>query len=673
MKFSPVYVGDFESRMLCSIPNLRPNQKGPEVAVKGRSLMSLCHFELEDSDYITAKRRVPELQGPKGATLDLNTRVIEFEAIGVRGRHSRTFMVMNPSSSTYSFQWTCQDPEAPPEQVAAFCHTERGRIQPGKQAERESPPCADHLSESRCSFLVNCSHDLCSDVIKRGLDPVVPCSTWTGQFPITVFFTPTLEGEAVFSLKCDVKRKTQPLSLNIKATGYSVHTSVRCEDSDGCVTELSAQEINVIDFKEVQLNKNVQHLFSIHNNSKFSFTFSWELSGPAACKQVLTVTPQTVLQAKGKAETQLAFHPQRMCSLKDVELTLQCSQLPPILFLGVCSCSSHLFSGLMLSFSSPDQQGFTCVFLATVVVPTVHFSTTRLNFGTCFIYYAGMAPSHQSLIITNQPDKDVSLSCLFTSTSHLHVDFPGYVLRPGGTVAVPITFYPREIASYHELIPFEINGLCQQTIEVRGRGTEMKVLCLKPTNELSLKPKGETCKVEVIFSPKCCIQPFTEEVMLECSGLVRSLFMVWGSCQGTHVSLDQEHLSFGVVVQQSYTSWHLTMQNTGDIGVKFKWDIKSFKPDFCISPTKGYIFPGMDVPFVVTFCPSKLSCAIQCEGLQCFIEGSEPLQLTLAGCCMETPVSKETLTFTCAMREKHSQTILLSNPNNKDLHCARRH
>ncbi|XP_074713428.1 hydrocephalus-inducing protein homolog, partial [Strix uralensis] len=106
MKFSPVYVGDFESRMLCSIPNLRPNQKGPEVAVKGRSLMSLCHFELEDSDYITAKRRVPELQGPKGATLDLNTRVIEFEAIGVRGRHSRTFMVMNPSSSTYSFQWT---------------------------------------------------------------------------------------------------------------------------------------------------------------------------------------------------------------------------------------------------------------------------------------------------------------------------------------------------------------------------------------------------------------------------------------------------------------------------------------------------------------------------------------------------------------------------------------
>ncbi|XP_074783220.1 hydrocephalus-inducing protein homolog isoform X2 [Athene noctua] len=751
MKFSPVYVGDFESRMLCSIPNLRPNQKGPEVAVKGRSLMPLCHFELEDSDYITAKRHIPELQGLKGPMLDLDTRVIEFEAIGVRGRHSRTFMVMNPTSSTYSFQWTCQDPEAPLEQVAFFCHTERGHIQPGKQAEMKFEFISGHLgiTESFWAFtvpeqsfsvpfllvgstteplvtldrshlnfqsllighevhqtitIINSEKEAFSFAFRESslfsegcnasmkIEPLEGSIAPLSRFPITVFFTPTLEGEAVFNVKCDVKRKTQPLSLNIKATSYSVHTSVRCEDSDGCVTELSAQEINVIDFKEVQLNENVQHLFSIHNNSNFSFTFSWELSGPAACKQVLTVTPQMgVVHAEGKAETQLAFHPQKMCSLKDVELTLQINKGPT----------------------------FTCVFLATVVVPTVHFSTTRLNFGTCFIYHAGMAPSRQTLVITNQADKDVRLSCLFTSTAHLHVDFPGYVLRPRGRVEVPITFCPREIASYHELIPFEINGLCQQTVEVRGRGTEMKVdvveprgkvvklgalsigqtvkkivtiannsaapltfklslksimaelqeagvLCLKPTDELSLKPKGQTCKVEVTFSPKCRIQPFTEEVMLECSGLVRSLFMVQGSCQGIRVSLDQDHLSFGAVVQQSYTSRHLIMQNTGDIGVKFKWDIKSFKPDFSISPTKGYISPGMDIPFIVTFRPSKLSRAIQCEGLHCFIEGSEPLRLTLAGCCTETPMSKETLTFTCAVREKHSQTILLSNPSNKD-------
>lgn len=55
----------------------------------GRSLMSKCHFELEDSDYIAAKRCSPKLQGPEGSTLDLDTRVIEFAASGVRGRTSR--------------------------------------------------------------------------------------------------------------------------------------------------------------------------------------------------------------------------------------------------------------------------------------------------------------------------------------------------------------------------------------------------------------------------------------------------------------------------------------------------------------------------------------------------------------------------------------------------------
>ncbi|KFQ85082.1 Hydrocephalus-inducing protein, partial [Phoenicopterus ruber ruber] len=750
MKFSPVYVGDFESRMLCSIPNLKPNEKGPEVVVKGRSLMPNYHFELEDSDYITAKRGNPELQGPKGATFNLNTRVIEFAAIGVCSRNSRTFTVMNPTSSAYSFQWTCQDPEAPPGQVAFSCLTERGQIQPGKKAEIkfEFIPRRLDITESfwvftipeqsisvpfllvgnttdplvtldrshlnfhlllvghevrQTIYMINSEKEAFSfafresSLFSEGCNATVKIEPLEGsiaplsRIPVTVAFTPTLEGAVVFNLKCDVKRKTQPLSLNIKATGYSMNVSVRCEDSDGCVTELSAQETNVIDFKEVQLNENIRRIFSICNNGKFSFTFSWELSGLAARKQVLTVTPRTgAVQAEGKAETQLAFHPQKMCSLKDAELTLQISKGPT----------------------------FTCVFLATVVVPAVHFSTTRLNFGPCFIYHAGMPPAQQTLAITNKADKDVSLNCLFTSTAHLEVDFPGYVLRPGGTVEVPITFYPREVASYHELIPFEINGLCQQTVEVRGRGMEMKVdvvepqgkvvklgalsigqtvkkivtiannsaapltfklslmsttpelqeagvLCLNPTKELSLKAKGDTCKVEVTFSPKCRIQPFTEEVMLECNGLVRSLFMVRGSCQGICVSLDQEHLSFGAVVQQSYTSQRIVMQNTGDIGVNFKWDVESFKPDFSISPTKGYISPGMDVPFVVTFHPSKLSHALQYEGLQCFIQGSEPLRLTLAGCCMETPVTKETLTFACDVREKHSQTILLSNPSNE--------
>uniref|UniRef100_A0A8B9BFH4 HYDIN axonemal central pair apparatus protein n=1 Tax=Anser brachyrhynchus TaxID=132585 RepID=A0A8B9BFH4_9AVES len=738
MKFSPVYVGDFESCMLCSIRNLKPNQKGPEVVVKGRSQMPHCHFELEDSDYITAKRRSPELQDPKGTTLGLNTRVVEFAAIGVRSRNSRTFMVMNPTSSAYSFQWTCQDPAAPPGQTAFFCLTDRGQIQPGKKAEIKFEFIPRHLDITESFWVFTIPEQSVSVpflLVGNTTDPLVTldrshlnfhlllvghkvhqtiyminsekeafsfafresslfsegCSTSVkieplegsiaplSRLPITVVFTPTLEGEVVFNLKCDVKRKTEPLCLNIKASGYSMSVSVRCEGGDGRGTELSAQEVNVIDFEEVQLNESTKRVLSICNNGKFGFSFSWELSGPAARVQLLTLTPQTgSVQAESKVETQLVFHPQKMCSLKDVELTLQISQGPT----------------------------FTCVFLATVVVPAIHFSATRLNFGACFVYQAGMPPARQTLVITNKP-RAAPMSpadCLFAGTAHLEVGCPACILRPGGAVEVPVTFYPREVASYQELIPFEINGLYHQTVEVQGRGVENLssslpftvkktvtiannslapltfklsfkssvpelqehgVLCVHPTGELNLKPKGDTCKVEVVFSPKRRIQPFAGEVMLESKGLARSLFMVRGSCQGIHVSLDQEHLNFGAVLQQSHASQRITMQNMGDIGVKFKWDVKSFKPDFSISPTKGYISPGMDVPFIVSFHPSKPSLSIQYEGLQCSIQGSEPLRLTLAGCCVEAPVSKETLTFACDVRETHSQTVLLSNPSNE--------
>lgn len=69
----------------------------------------------------------------------------------------------------------------------------------------------------------------------------------------------------------------------------------------------------------------------------------------------------------------------------------------------------------------------------------------------------------------------LSLDCLYTNTPHIEVNFNVDVIKPGKTLEIPITFYPREAINYRELIPFEINGLSQQTVEIKGKGTEMKV------------------------------------------------------------------------------------------------------------------------------------------------------------------------------------------------------
>ncbi|XP_033924894.1 hydrocephalus-inducing protein homolog [Melopsittacus undulatus] len=241
------------------------------------------------------------------------------------------------------------------------------------------------------------------------------------------------------------------------------------------------------------------------------------------------------------------------------------------------------------------------------------------------------------------------------------VDPPGKVVKLGN-VCIGQTVKKMVTVANKSAAPLTFKLRVTSTVpELQEAG----VLCLKPSKDLKLKGRGDTCKVEVTFSPKRRMQPFSGEVLLECRGLVRSLCVVRGSCQGSLVNLDQDHLSFGAVVQQSYTCRRVVMRNAGDTRVRFMWDAESFKPDFSISPTKGYISPGMDVPLVVTFRPSKLSQAVQYKGLRCFIQGSEALRLTLAGSCVEAPGPKETLTFICNVRERQSQTILLSNPSSE--------
>ena len=101
--------------------------------------------------------------------------------------------------------------------------------------------------------------------------------------------------------------------------------------------------------------------------------------------------------------------------------------------------------------------------------------------------------------------------------------------------------------------------------------------------------------------------------MLECAGLFQPLFVVSGSCQGIEISLDSEAIPFGAVVQKSSSARKLIMVNTGDIGARFKWDHRRFEPDFSITPTEGYISPGMEVPFEVTFHPQEISQDIRYE------------------------------------------------------------
>ncbi|XP_066494024.1 hydrocephalus-inducing protein-like [Tiliqua scincoides] len=750
VKFSPLEVGEFEGRLLCCISNMKPDEEGPALSVKGKGLLPYCHFDLQDSDYLTAGRSNPDLRGPGGLAVDPNTKVIEFTSVGVHIRNTKSFAILNPTNAPYSFQWTCEQQVEGKENPAFICFTERGQLRPEKVVEVLFEFIPQHLdtTESFWTFTIP-EHNISVPFLLVGhtADPAVsldrthlnfrsllighevresvniindedkafsfafregsrfsegrinylkvqpmegsipPCS----RIPINIFFMPTLEGDVNFNLICDVKWKSQPLCLNVKATGHTMNVSVKYEKNDGVVTELDHDQVNAIHFQEVQLNDYVSCKFYILNTGKFNFTFSWEFHSARALQQYFTISPNNgVVEAGERVEVILSFHPLKACVLKDVELKLHVSHGPV----------------------------FTCVLHGYAMAPKIHFSFTKVDFGSCFIYQAGMPIPKRVLTITNRDRKEASLDCLFTNTAFLELTFQNKVLSPGGKTDIPIVFYPREAISYKEVITFEINGLLQRSIEVTGKGIEMKievvdphnkvlkfgavppghtarktativnnsvsfvtfklsfmssvpelqeskVLTMTPTSDVTLIPKEGTCYVEVTFCPKSRILPFKEEVLIECHGILRSLFMVQGSCPGIEVSLDQEHLPFGAVVQRSQASRHITMQNTGDIGVGFKWDARRFKPDFSIKPVEGYISAGMDVSFEVTFHPCELSQNICYENLPCHIQGGDTLRLTLNGCCVGVPPVKEVVNFICQVRTKQTQTIMLSNRTNQ--------
>lgn len=749
VKFSPLEAGDFEGNLFCQIPNLPPGEQGPVLSVKGQSSLPFCHFDLKDSDYLSGHRRNPDLRGPGGGALAPNTRVIEFSSVGIGGKNLRTFTILNPTSSTYSFCWISEEMESLQNPPAFTCLTEKGLVLPEKKAEIvfQFTPCHLHLSEAFWTFLIP-EHNISVPflLVGKATDPLIsldkshlnfsciligrearetvkiinkeeqgfhfafqdnsrfsegfsnslvvcPMEGWLppqSRFPIDIFFTPKQEGDVNFNLICNVKKKAHPLTLNVKAEGYSVKVEVKCKDRVGAVTLLTPNQTTTINFYEVELNECVQCEFSFINTGKFKFSFQAELSGPPSLRQYLDFSPIDGSVDVGQtAHASLSFQPFKKCVLQGLELKIKISQGP----------------------------AFLCSISGCAVSPAVHFSFTSYNFGTCFIYQAGMPPYKQTLVVTNKEETSMSLDCLYTNTSHLEVNFRVDVIKPGKTLEVPIIFYPRESISYRELIPFEINGLSQQVVEIKGKGTEMKILVLDPANKIvklgavlpgqvvkktisimnnsqaqltfnqsvffsipelqepkvitltpfqsiTLKPK-EVRQLEVTFAPKKRVPPFSEEVFMECLGLLRPLFLLRGCCQALEISLDQEHIPFGPVVCQTQATRRVLMLNTGDVGARFKWDTKKFEPHFSISPEEGYITAGMEVSFEVIYHPTEVGKEVLHKNLLCFIQGGNPLSLTLSGVCVGPPAVKEVVNFTCQVRSKHTQTILLSNRTNQ--------
>jgi hypothetical protein len=85
---------------------------------------------------------------------------------------------------------------------------------------------------------------------------------------------------------------------------------------------------------------------------------------------------------------------------------------------------------------------------------------------------------------------------------------------------------------------------------------------------------------------------FSEELVVDVSGVPLALATLTGACTAGELSLASDSVPFGTVVLGSRTSKAVALANTGDVGVKFGWDTRALGPHFAIVPAGGSAWWG---------------------------------------------------------------------------------
>lgn len=129
--FTPVDVYDYVIQLKSTISNRAPEVPEIEIVVKAKSILPLYCFELEPSNYLIERRKGKKLCND---LLDQNTKIVEFESIGLGVVCTKKFVLRNPTKESFLFNWTLANKSS--SYVPFFhCHTTTGLLQKGKSLE----------------------------------------------------------------------------------------------------------------------------------------------------------------------------------------------------------------------------------------------------------------------------------------------------------------------------------------------------------------------------------------------------------------------------------------------------------------------------------------------------------------------------------------------------------
>lgn len=158
VSYSPLDTEQHQAILRGEVMDLKSETEGalpeqPVIPLEGKAECPLAHFELQESDYLTADRRNPEFGAPpeKAGPLVKSMQVLEFTNAVPRKRATRRFYILNPTSMSYDYEWS-NISEDPVLAKMFVCKTRRGVVHAMKKSEMVFEFYPEDLSTKECFF-----------------------------------------------------------------------------------------------------------------------------------------------------------------------------------------------------------------------------------------------------------------------------------------------------------------------------------------------------------------------------------------------------------------------------------------------------------------------------------------------------------------------------------------
>jgi hydrocephalus-inducing protein len=535
-----------------------------------------------------------------------------------------------------------------------------------------------------------------------------------GRANILLSFTPHEQKTSIFNIKCQIASASRPIYLNVKGDGFSMLTNLACEDSNtGETVNFSDSAINEVHLGEVEKNESSFRNFYITNKGKYPVQYYWKFeiynnNNDESLKCFSIEPDEGEIEAGDKKRCVLKYsakyeHP----TMANLLLKIQNGSTYHVHLDGIAVHPDLKLSTNCLDFSScfiyragmsikqkqitltnnsnkdinvsclydQQQQSNGCFqfdFKQTILKPgksitgnctflpkqavkyedKIVFELNGLTRRELKLIGAGVEMRIELVDSKNKKMNMGTLQIDKKSKKNLQL-----INRSGCTVDVVVFLEPRnDILQMNK----EILQITYQKQQQINKNMNQSIVS-NNKNKITLKP-NQIFDIELKFSPNQRIPRFSEELTVECDGIYIPLCTVEGACQGYNIWLDQTTLPFGAISQRCSITKRVVLHNDGDIGASFNWEIEKMKPEFSIQPVLGYISPGMDVNFDITFTTTELALDVRKTGVKCFIEGvKKPILLTLTGSCIQIVAQRDVQYFETSVRTQETKQITITN------------